>query len=903
MPGEEVQTSRVPVDYPRDLLGVAVRPGLSGSEEEELASYARELTLEPVDVGQPIRADNVRVFRFGPATNDDEKEDIKRRLSKHVLVRRVGPVIWIDQRSVSFLTNELVVKFKSHVTESEVNTIAQRYNLTVLRTIPYAGNAFLLRGSEAANYDLLEVAEALVQSGLVEYAEPNLVITAVDDQINPADFLYANQWHLTHINLPDAWQILRDSNPAGVVPGGPGDLTYGSEKIIIAVMDRGIPSQTTPAGTTTALAPDFMGSVTGGGGKVFRFFDFVNMVPNNDAVTINHGVRCAGVAAALADNASVVPGEKEGVVGAAPNCRVMALMRPSPGTEVEYADAYIWAAGFDSGSKTADFPPRISSGADVITNSFGLLSSEDSPISPFMRDCFDFLTTYGRQGKGVVLFFSAGNSDKDFALERPWAAYEKTLAVAASTKADKRATYSNFGAGIDICAPSSDGVGITTSDLPGQGNLAGHKNGGRDYTDGFGGTSPSTPLAAGVACLMLSLRPQLTWVEVRQILRDTAIQIDVANRHPVGQWVDRDGDGAIDHSQWYGFGRIDAQAALKTTRGYSFDRDLVVRDDLPDAGLVPFVGAFWNSPDVWVRTTDPAVEGAAARPGSYIDAGPHQSPIAGQPNWVYVRFRNIATGPSYDFYVRVYLTHFAGLEFVYPDNFMPTTRPNDSLPTPLITGTYLIGEIAHGPLAAGASDIVDVSWPAALVPPETVVEKGRVVTWHPCLLVEISPHDGPAATGTHVWDSNNLAQKNIQIDYSSDDSFATVAVVGNIAVQRRHLDLVINRGELPRQVDVYVELLDAEVWARLREWVGGLEPGQQARYNFRLGVHEKREVLWLGPSGKTRIPILSDSRPVPVVVGGVVGAETPRGSYVIEVAQEDFGERVSGAIELNWNIE
>jgi len=37
---------------------------------------------------------------------------------------------------------------------------------------------------------MLEVAARLVDSGMVEYAEPNLVSTVVDDAINPTDFLY-----------------------------------------------------------------------------------------------------------------------------------------------------------------------------------------------------------------------------------------------------------------------------------------------------------------------------------------------------------------------------------------------------------------------------------------------------------------------------------------------------------------------------------------------------------------------------------------------------------------------------------------------------------------------------------------------------------------------------------------
>ena len=268
---------KVPFEPPSDLLGVSVKPALSGKEEEELLTHARKLKLQPEEVGEPIRKDNVRVFRLPPRMSEQNKREIQQHLSEHHLVRAVGPVIRIDKECVSFLTNELVVKFKAHIAIEEVPTIAKRYKLDIIRTIPYAGNSFLLRTGIQASYDLLKTCAEIVKSGIVEYAEPNLIITSVDDQVNPTDFLYVQQWHIPFINLPDAWQALRNANPPGVTPGNPGDLTFGSENITIAIMDRGIQSQTV-GGVTTAAHPEFNGTVTSGANKIYQFYDFANMV-------------------------------------------------------------------------------------------------------------------------------------------------------------------------------------------------------------------------------------------------------------------------------------------------------------------------------------------------------------------------------------------------------------------------------------------------------------------------------------------------------------------------------------------------------------------------------------------------------------------------------------------------
>jgi hypothetical protein len=71
-----------------------------------------------------------------------------------------------------------------------------------------------------------------------------------------------------------------------------------------------------------------------------------------------------------------------------------------------------------------------------------------------------------------------------------------------------------------------------------------------NYTAYFGGTSAATPNAAGVAALVLSVNPDLTGQEVRDILQSTADKI--------GE-VEYDQDG---HHDQYGYGRVNAERAV-----------------------------------------------------------------------------------------------------------------------------------------------------------------------------------------------------------------------------------------------------------------------------------------------------------------------------------------------------
>jgi len=185
-----------------------------------------------------------------------------------------------------------------------------------------------------------------------------------------------------------------------------------------------------------------------------------------------------------------------------------------------------------------------------------------------MKDTFDYITNHGRGGKGCVIVFAAGNDNSDLSAISfsQWAAYDRTIAVASSAisppdAAEVKISTSNFGDEIDVCAPGGGPSGGTESRTLSSTNVASGDTAGsataatNDYDD-FGQTSCACPQVAGVAALMLSANSNLDWSEVKQIIRDTAVQIDAANTNPVGQW-----SGGF--SQWYGFGRIDARAAVQ----------------------------------------------------------------------------------------------------------------------------------------------------------------------------------------------------------------------------------------------------------------------------------------------------------------------------------------------------
>ena len=95
------------------------------------------------------------------------------------------------------------------------------------------------------------------------------------------------------------------------------------------------------------------------------------------------------------------------------------------------------------------------------------------------------------------------------------AAYSSVIAVAASDVLDRRADFSSTGPEVELIAPGVD----VDSTWPGD-----------EYHEAKG-TSAAAPHVAGVAALVWAANPDLTNVQVRQVLRDTAEDLGLDANH------------------------------------------------------------------------------------------------------------------------------------------------------------------------------------------------------------------------------------------------------------------------------------------------------------------------------------------------------------------------------------
>jgi hypothetical protein len=140
--------------------------------------------------------------------------------------------------------------------------------------------------------------------------------------------------------------------------------------------------------------------------------------------------------------------------------------------------------------------------------------------------------------------------------------------------AEERAMYSQYGAALDVLAPSSNQhLGIVTTDRYGLGTVGLNSNvniGGEGetgaYTDAFFGTSASAPTVAGIAAAMIATNTSITAANIEQTLQASADKI--GRRGASIYAADENGNT---RSDFYGYGRANMFKALQLVLGGSVD--------------------------------------------------------------------------------------------------------------------------------------------------------------------------------------------------------------------------------------------------------------------------------------------------------------------------------------------
>lgn len=321
----------------------------------------------------------------------------------------------------------------------------------------------------------------------------------------------------------DLWGLYNQSNPGFDINVRPvwNDYTTGNPDVIVSVVDAGID-----------LAHEDLSSNCLSSGN----YNFVNS--NSYIVAGYHGTHVAGTIAAVSNNGKGIAGIAGGdKANGKPGVKLMScqIFLDNPdGTTSSVGGAAAIKYGADNGAVIS----QNSWGYTFDKDGDGQLTGEEytnamnARISTSDKVAVDYFIKYagcdnngnqlpGSPMKGGVVIFAAGN---DGIQNGAPAEYEGVIAVGAVTSDGKRASFSNYGKWVDICAPGTS----ILSTIPG------------NQYDHSQGTSMACPHVSGVAALLVSYfgGPGFTNEMLKDKLLGSANKSAISQARQVGGLVD-----------------------------------------------------------------------------------------------------------------------------------------------------------------------------------------------------------------------------------------------------------------------------------------------------------------------------------------------------------------------------
>lgn len=409
-----------------------------------------------------------------------------------------GDLITSPDMEDEYIEGEIVVWFHDSVTDSEIDTINESFDVTIKERSIVTPNRMIIEVPVGEEQEYVDMYNALSE---VRVAALNKIVEAT---WSPNDTYYSSQWHFNKSNfiyLEDGWDIEQG----------------GDSSVVVAVLDTGVAyenysvpgyEQGEVNGSTYAQAPDLSGT---------NFTDPYDFVHNDSHANDQngHGTHVAGTVAQTTDNSY-------GVAGMAFDCTIMpiqVLNYQGSGSSYDIADGVDWAR---------------THGADAINMSLRSLSPLPT-VEAALIDAYN---------AGIVCIAATGNDYLSY-IGYP-ARYDEVIAVGAVGYYGYKASYSNYGTGMELSAPGGDGsrfVWQQTYDQMGY-PFNSYANVTSFAITGLQGTSMASPHVAGLVALMISYG--YSGVEnIRTIMQDTA--------------TDK-GDSGYDTE--YGYGLINCAGAL-----------------------------------------------------------------------------------------------------------------------------------------------------------------------------------------------------------------------------------------------------------------------------------------------------------------------------------------------------
>ncbi len=439
-----------------------------------------------VTISQIINDNKYEIVVYSVEGGNENSQLPLRAMKGHVISDKtmILPCYINENGEDLVLTNYLNVELKNETDYPLLQEKATEYNLNIIEQNRFMPRWFILSITPQTQKTSLEVANELYETGLfassVADFSSNDLSCSYDPQVGSQWGLYNPTFPGVDISACAAWNYATGRN------------------IKIGILDQGI----------DLSHIDLMANLSN-----FSYDTETNTSPS--ILYGDHATHCAGIAAAVRNNGIQI-------AGVAPDAKLVSISNSLHGTansRIKRADGINWA---------------WRNGVDVISNSWGS-STKHTAIDQAIYNAF----RYGREGKGCVVVFAAGNGYKA-PVSYPANCNDTIIVVGSIEKSGNLAPYSNVGEKLDVVAPGS----AILSTMP------------DNETGIMSGTSMACPHVAGLAALILERNPSLRVTQVNDLIekntKKIVVEYNVNKKN--GLWNSN-----------YGYGLIDAHKTLINT--------------------------------------------------------------------------------------------------------------------------------------------------------------------------------------------------------------------------------------------------------------------------------------------------------------------------------------------------
>ncbi len=459
---------------------------------------------------------------------------------------------------------------------------------------PTAGSATIDAATGVFTYRVPGYVSVAQDQFVVRVSNGTLATTATITMNLPGDPLLRNQWHIQNTGASAFSSILptpgNDMNVAGAWGQG-----YSGRGVKVAVVDTGLEVAHEDLAANVDLANSY-NYVTGTS----------DPTPDPNDIGDDHGTQVAGIIGAVAFNG-------KGGRGVAYNARLrgysylqassLANYSAAMGGQTYSADNDVFNSSFHV-SPTHLLPAygaealvngnftklRNGLGALVVVaagNGFSDNSAACSSASALGVSCEDPASD-NRRGGSIPIIVGAMNADgikssysttgASLWVSAPGGEYGFSSSYdtsrAGNTTALQPAIVTTSRTGCQYPNPQDTKIAENALDARGANPLAAYCQ----YTAMMNGTSSAAPNVSAVIALMLEANPQLSIRDVKYILAKTARKVDPNQSRVSGLvagaavdveqgWVTN--AAGFSFSNWYGFGAVDANAAVAMAKTYS----------------------------------------------------------------------------------------------------------------------------------------------------------------------------------------------------------------------------------------------------------------------------------------------------------------------------------------------